>query len=341
MLGPVITDLQSTALCEDEKQLLDHPYLGGIILFSRNYQDPSQLAELVRQIREVRSELLICVDQEGGRVQRFREGFSRLPPLQRLGELYAENSSKALFAAHKCAWLMASEVRAMDIDLSFAPVVDIDARFSDVIGDRSFANRADVVTPLAKAYIRGMADAGMCATLKHFPGHGAVKADSHVCGATDNRSFEEVASTDMRPFVELLGHAAAVMPAHIRYPMVDDNCVGFSPLWLKRVLRQQLQFGGVIFSDDLSMEGAAGVGSHVVRAETALAAGCDSVLVCNAPDRAREVLEALASKRVPRNDVLKKLKPSLIGGGYTESFSALRRSAIWNEAVRIVTSLGT
>lgn len=341
MLGPVIADLQGTVLVDDEMQLLKHPYLGGIILFARNYDSPQQLAELIRQVREVRAELLICVDQEGGRVQRFREGFSWLPPLQRLGDLYAENSCKALFVAHKCAWLMASEMLAMDIDLSFAPVVDMDDQYSDVIGDRSFSDQAERVTPLAKAYIRGMSEAGMCATLKHFPGHGAIKADSHICDAVDNRSFGEVEKSDMQPFADLVQYAAAVMPAHIRYPMIDDNCVGFSAFWLQQVLRQQLGFKGVIFSDDLSMAGAAGAGDHVARAEAALAAGCDAVLVCNAPDHAREVLETFASKNVPRSGVLKTLKPTAVWGAHTASLDDLQKSAIWNQAVRIVSALKT
>lgn len=338
MLGPVITDLQGTTLSAEERQLLRHPYLGGIILFARNYQGPEQLESLVKQIRDVRSELLVCVDQEGGRVQRFKAGFTRLPPLQSLGRIYCENSSKGLVAAHKCAWLMAAELRAVDVDLSFAPVVDLDHQFSDVIGDRAFSSDADTTIPLAKAYIRGMADAGMCATLKHFPGHGAIKADSHHSAAIDSRSFDSVESTDMRPFIELLPDAAAVMPAHIRYPLVDERCVGFSSFWLQQILRQKLAFDGVIFSDDLSMEGASVEGDHCARANAAIEAGCDAVLVCNAPQQARRVLQALGDRKAPISGVLHRLKPTPIWGTYT-SLAALQSSAIWSEAARIVSAI--
>lgn len=293
MLGPVVADLKGTSVLAEEIPLLTNPYLGGVILFKRNFESYAQLKELILEIRSHRPELLISVDQEGGRVQRFREDFTRLPALQRLGKLFEQDPVAARELATESAWLMATELEAVGVDISFAPVVDADDNQSEVIGDRAFSKSVQVVIDLGRAYIEGMTQAGMAATLKHFPGHGYVTGDSHVSQPVDQRAYAEVEKSDMQPFVSLLPLAGAVMPAHIRFPNVDDDSVGFSEYWLQNILRQKLQFKGVIFSDDLSMEGASVVGGVIERAKAALQAGCNGILVCNAPDKAEEVLRWL------------------------------------------------
>jgi len=328
-LGPVILDITGTELQAEEAEILQHPQVGGLIFFRRNFESPEQLACLVTQIRAVRPDILIAVDQEGGRVQRFKSGFTRLPALQNIGNLYLQSPELGLAAAIDAGWLMASEMLACGLDISFAPVLDADDSFSAVIGDRSFSADFTIVTLLAQAYIEGMTQAGMGATLKHFPGHGAVEADSHLELPVDERNFDEVWQSDMAPFRSLLAHAAGVMPAHIVFSEIDPNPVGFSSFWLQKVLRQQLHFSGVIFSDDLSMEGAAMVGSHCDRAEAALAAGCDAVLICNQPRRAVEVIDRLNAVAAPPNGRLLQMKPSARS---PSSLFQLQQTARWRTA---------
>lgn len=297
--GPVIADLAGLTLTQEESQLLLHPYLGGIILFSRNYQSIVQLKTLISSIRAIRPELLICVDQEGGRVQRLVEDFTKLPALHTIGQ-YIDNMS--MDAAKKLAnllgYLMAKEIRAIGIDLSFAPVLDLHRGISDIIGNRAIHRDPTKVSELALEYINGMHQAGMPATGKHFPGHGAVEVDSHLGLPVDNRDFDEI-EEDMFPFAKLAHALDAIMPAHIVFPKIDAQPVGFSTMWLKQILRQTLQFDGVIFSDDLTMEGAAGLGDYPTRAKCALEAGCDFVLVCNNPEGAKAVLHALKEAAYP------------------------------------------
>lgn len=295
-LGPIMLDLKSTQLDQVEKEVLQHPNVGGLIYFSRNYEAVEQITDLSRQVREVRPDILIAVDHEGGRVQRFREGFTRIPAMATLGELYQSSPEEAYDSAHKLAWLLASEVQAVGIDISFAPVLDIDYGGSDIIGDRAFHSDPQIITELAGAFIQGMATAGMASTGKHFPGHGFVAEDSHIAKPIDNRSFEEIAASDLAPFAELMkAGLKAVMPAHIVYPQVDDMPAGFSEYWIKGVLRAHLKFDGVAFSDDLSMDGADLGISFTQRAELALAAGCDMALVCNNPVAAEQVIETLVA----------------------------------------------
>jgi beta-N-acetylhexosaminidase len=291
--GPVIADLTGLNLTQAEEQLLLHPYLGGIILFSRNYQNISQLKKLIGSIRSIRPELLICVDQEGGRVQRLVEDFTQLPPLHTIGQYADEMSwSSAKKLAHLLGYLMAKEVRAIGIDLSFAPVLDLNRGISEIIGNRAIHRDPSKVYELALDYIQGMHEAGMPATGKHFPGHGSVEIDSHLGLPIDNRDFDEI-EEDMFPFAQLAKKIDAIMPAHIVFPKVDEKPVGFSKMWLKQILRQTLQFEGIIFSDDLTMEGAAILGDYPTRAISALEAGCDFILVCNNPEGAKAVLREL------------------------------------------------
>jgi beta-N-acetylhexosaminidase len=336
-LGPVVLDITGTELQAEEVEILQHPQVGGLILFRRNFESPEQLTYLVSQIRAARPNILLAVDQEGGRVQRFKTGFTRLPPLQNIGNLYLHSPERGLAAATEAGWLMASEMLACGMDISFAPVLDADDSFSAVIGDRSFSADFAVVTHLAQAYVEAMAQVGMGATLKHFPGHGAVEADSHLELPVDERDFDEVWNSDMAPFRSLLSRAAGVMPAHIVFSAIDPNPVGFSSFWLQKVLRQQLQFNGVIFSDDLSMEGAALVGDHRDRAEAALAAGCDAVLVCNQPRRAVEVIERLNAVAFPANSRLLQMKPA--AHSQTPSLAELQRTPRWQAAAEWMLAL--
>lgn len=333
-LGPVVLDIDGLELSKIDKEVLIHPQVGGLILFSRNYEEPKQLSELVQQVRELRPNLLLCVDQEGGRVQRFREGFSTLPCLQKLGFLYSHDVEQARFSAKELGWLMAAEVTTYDIDLSFAPVLDVDDTNSIIIGDRSFSIDPDVCVDLAAAYIQGMNEAGMKATGKHFPGHGGVVEDSHLELPIDARSYNEVEVRDLSVFKRLSAKLDAIMPAHIVFSEIDEHAVGFSKYWLQDVLRDRLEFNGVIFSDDLTMEGAACVGGFKDRAELALSAGCDSILVCNRRHEAERVLEFLES----RNDLWREsnLGRLIHGKKITQDLQSSKR---WQKAQSIIESL--
>jgi len=294
-LGPVMFDLEGTSLTPQERDLLEHPAAGGIILFSRNFADAGQLSELCHEIHACRNpRLLIAVDQEGGRVQRFREGFTRLPPAVWYGEQYEKRPAKGLGLAQQGGWLMAAELLSCGVDFSFAPVLDLGSGVSQVIGDRAFASHPETVARLAHAWMQGTHAAGMAAVGKHFPGHGGVTADSHLALPLDARRFEDLEMADLRPFERMIHYGLeAIMPAHVIYQRVDRQLAGFSRVWLQEVLRRRLGFQGVIFSDDLSMAAAEQAGAYPQRAQAALAAGCDMVLVCNQRAGALEVLEAL------------------------------------------------
>lgn len=294
-LGPVMVDVAGHAMTDAEREMLAHPLVGGVILFARNYQSPEQLKALTADIRAVRTPaLLIGVDHEGGRVQRFREGFTRLPPMRSIGRLYDREPSLAVHLARATGLVLADELRRHGVDFSFTPVLDLDFGCSQVIGNRAFHSQPDVVVELAGALIEGLGLLGMGSVGKHFPGHGGCEADSHVAIPVDERPLAAIEQSDMRPFRALFARGlTAVMPAHVIYPKVDAQPAGFSRRWLQDILRGQLGFDGVIFSDDLSMEGASVAGGPLARAQAALAAGCDIALVCNKPESARLVLDGL------------------------------------------------
>ncbi len=289
--GPVMLDVAAYEVTSEEREILQHPLVGGVILFARNYAEPEQLRALTTAIRAARPELLISVDHEGGRVQRFRDGFTRLPAMRRLGEGWSVDPEAAKQQARHAGFVLAAELRAHGVDLSYAPVLDLDYGVSSVIGDRAFHRDPLVATELARAVVAGLADAGMRAVGKHFPGHGAVEADSHVAIPVDTRSFDEVWKDDVQPFRLLAAELGGVMPAHVIFENIEPRPAGFSAFWLQEILRGKLGFEGVIFSDDLTMEGASVAGGIVARAEAAHGAGCDMVLVCNRPDFAVELLD--------------------------------------------------
>ena len=281
-LGPLMVDVAGKTLTPEDREVLGHPLVGSVILFTRNYDNPSQLAGLVADIRGVRSPpLLVAVDHEGGRVQRFRAGFSVLPPMRRVGQEYDLDPGQGVAMARSLNWLMAAELRAVGIDYSFAPCVDLDYGVSGVIGDRAFHRDPEVVAKLALAAVAGMREAGMAATAKHFPGHGAVVADSHLALPVDRRELADL-TEDVLPYRRLIANElSAVMVAHVLFPAVDSVPASFSSRWVTDYLRGELGFRGVVFADDLTMEGASVIGGIIERAEAALEAGCDVLPVCN------------------------------------------------------------
>ncbi|RRV29405.1 beta-N-acetylhexosaminidase [Pseudomonas sp. o96-267] len=322
MHGSLMMDIAGTWLTAEDRQMLRQPEVGGLIIFARNIESPRQVRELCQSIRAVRPDLLLAVDQEGGRVQRLRQGFLRLPAMRAI----ADNDNAEVLAEH-CGWLMATEVLAVGLDLSFAPVLDLDHQRSAVVGSRAFEGDPQRATTLAAAFIRGMHQAGMAATGKHFPGHGWAEADSHVAIPVDERSLDDIRACDMQPFKRLTGELDAVMPAHVIYPQVDEQPAGFSRRWLQDILRGELGFDGVIFSDDLSMAGAHVVGDAGKRIEAALAAGCDMGLVCNDRGSAELALSALQRLQVTPAERLQRMR------GRGHACTDYRQAPRWSAAV--------
>lgn len=294
-LGPVMLDIEGLALSPADRDQLREPAVGGVILFARNFKSVDQVTDLVSEIRALRSPpLLIAVDHEGGRVQRFRDGFTLMPPMRDIGREYDRDRDSGLAVARQAGWLIAAELRATGIDLCFAPCVDLDWGINEIIGNRSFHRKPDAVSELAGAFARGLRSAGMAAVAKHFPGHGAVVADSHLKLPVDRREYGLILD-DMRPYDSMIstGVVAGVMLAHIVYQEIDNLPAGFSEYWIQRELRSRLGFGGAVFCDDLSMKATASYGSMADRAKLALQAGCDMILVCNDRDRAHRAVDAL------------------------------------------------
>ena len=339
-LGPIILDLEGVRLTAVEKEILSHPSVGGVIFFSRNYEEPKQLRALIQEIRALRSPFLLCVDQEGGRVQRFQKGMTRLPALRILGELLDNaifDMKQILGMSQQLGALMALEIRSLGVDLSFAPVLDVDHQCSEVIGNRAFHSDPQVVSALAKAYIIGMQEAGMQATLKHFPGHGAVSVDSHLSLPEDTRSRESL-NADLLPFSALItAGAAGIMPAHIVYSAIDSVPVGFSRQWLQTILREELKFNGTIISDDLSMAGAAVMGDLPDRARQAMEAGCDYILVCNDRPGAIQVIDQLPGSRPDK--LTQKRRENMLGRGESVDFDSLRSHPSWKKAYAVMGEL--
>ncbi len=327
-------DVEGLALTPDDRKRLLHPQTGGVILFSRNYESPQQLKDLVDDIHALRSpRLIVAVDQEGGRVQRFREGFQRLPAMGLLGDLYDREPKQGLAMAQSVGWIMGSELLFYGIDLSFAPVLDLGHKISTVIGDRAFHTDPESITHLANALIRGLNQAGMEAVGKHFPGHGSVEGDSHHVMPFDRRSRETIMGHDVQPFRRVIKtHLAAIMMAHVIYEQVDALPAGYSPYWIKSVLRQQLGFEGIVFSDDLSMSGAESVGGYPARAYASLEAGCDMLLVCNNPEGADAVLEALRDY----NNPVSQLRLVRLHGRPVDKKGRLFNSKKWHQQVAML-----
>lgn len=295
-MAGVLIDIEGFKLTDRDRGRLANPACVGVIFFSRNYVSREQIKDVIREIRELRSDpLLVCVDQEGGRVQRFREGFTRIPPMAYIGQIWDKEQKQGLELSRAVGVILGSELREIDVDLTFAPVLDLNRENSSVIGDRSFHRDPEAVTLLAEQFMLGLREVGIRSVGKHFPGHGGISEDTHTERAIDLRSFKEIDAEDLRPFRVLSRNLDGVMPAHVAFPDLDSNPACFSSVWLKDVLREALGFKGLVFSDDLSMHAATQVGPPVIRANKAVEAGCDVVLVCNAPDDADAVLSAFGA----------------------------------------------
>ncbi|HEX5612315.1 MAG TPA: beta-N-acetylhexosaminidase [Burkholderiales bacterium] len=332
-LGPLVLDPVGLALTDDDRRRLTHPAVGGVILFAHNYQSPEQLQALTREIAGLRTpELFVCVDHEGGRVQRFREGFTALPPMRMLGTLWDRDRELARRSAHAAAYIAASELAAHGVDFSFAPVLDLDYGGSSVIGDRALHYDPNAVGMLAAEIVKGFAAGGMRAVGKHFPGHGFATADSHVAVPRDEREIATIMKMDVAPYYAAIeAGLAGIMPAHVIFPRADAEPAGYSRYWLQEVLRTRLAFDGLIFSDDLSMEGASTAGGIPERAKAALEAGCDMVLLCQNPEGQDALLESLGRMTMVAPERAERMRHS---GGRD-----LRKSIAYREAQTTLASI--
>ncbi|MCL7744457.1 beta-N-acetylhexosaminidase [Guyparkeria hydrothermalis] len=339
-LGPLMIDLVGPEVTAADRRRLQHPSVGGVILFARHFESRAQLKALIEEIRSLRRpHLLVAVDQEGGRVQRFKEdGFLPLPAMGRIGDLFDKDRQAGLEAARSLGWLMATQLREVGVDLSFAPVLDLDRGISGVIGDRAFDERPEAVIALAIAWTGGMREAGMAAVGKHYPGHGAVAADSHIAHPVDTRSLATMEKTDLRPFRAMAERLIpGLMVSHVIYPEVDERPAGFSPVWVREILREQWGYEGAVFSDDLTMAAASAVGEIEQRVEQCLAAGVDMALICNHPelvDRVQKRLEFVAS---PQREAR---LARMFGHGPVPSEERLARSPRLAEARQWIERLG-
>lgn len=332
-------DISGPDLTAPDRERLRHPLAGGVILFSRNYASPEQLQRLTAEIHALRTPpLIIAVDHEGGRVQRFREGFTAIPAMRELGRAWDASPQHAKLLAHAVGFVLAAELRAHGVDLSFAPVLDVDHGNSSVIGDRAFHSDTQIVAELARVLMQAFREAGMAAVGKHFPGHGHVRADSHLEVPVDDRPYAEIERCDMMPFRRLIAAGlGGIMPAHVIYPHVERQPAGFSRIWLTEILRGQLGFQGVIFSDDLSMEGASVAGGVTDRAKAALHAGCDMVLVCNNPSFADELLGSL-DYTMPAVNLARLAR--MHGGPQAETMTGLREDTRYVQALHAIAGVG-
>jgi len=332
--GRLMMDIDGTSLSSVDIDLISNSQVGGLILFERNFSSKDQIADLCSQIKGIKNNILIAVDQEGGRVQRFKDGFTILPSMQSLSDYAAKSSNKEIFK--EVGWLMAAELLAAGIDISFAPVLDVDRNTSSIIGNRSFSDEPSNVSKIAKEFISGMNEAGMQATGKHFPGHGGIFEDSHLLQPQDKRSLDELIKHDLVPFIDLKDDMGGVMCAHILFPEVDELSSGFSSFWIKEILRNRIGFKGVVFSDDLTMKGA-GENSYAERVDLSLSAGCDMVLICNNRDGVFEAIEYMEEKKISgSHNITSMLSQSNIS--WKDLYSSDRRSKIREDLTNLARS---
>jgi beta-N-acetylhexosaminidase len=332
--GRLMMDIDGTSLSSVDIDLISNSKVGGLILFERNFSSKDQIADLCSQIKGIKNNILIAVDQEGGRVQRFKDGFTILPSMQSLSDYTAKSSNKDIFK--EVGWLMAAELLAAGIDISFAPVLDVDRNTSSIIGNRSFSDEPSNVSKNAKGFITGMNEAGMQATGKHFPGHGGIFEDSHLLQPQDKRSLDELIKHDLVPFIDLKDDMGGIMCAHILFPEVDELSAGFSSFWIKEILRNRIGFKGVVFSDDLTMTGA-GENSYAERVDLSLSAGCDMVLICNNRDGVFEAIEYMEEKKISgSHNITSMLSQSNIS--WKDLYSSDRRSKIREDLTNLARS---
>lgn len=298
----LMIDIEGPFLNQEDIELIGSPHVGGLILFERNFLDRNQITDLCFEIKSKKPEIIIAVDQEGGRVQRFKKGFSQIPPMQRLGDLVSYDKHAGLDLCKNAGWLIASELIASGIDLSFSPVLDLDQDLSSIIGDRAFSDQIDIVIECARAFIFGMNEAGMACVGKHFPGHGSISEDSHLEKPIDRRALNEIENKDLIPFKELINNLDGIMTAHILFPEVDERITTFSKIWIKQILREQMKFEGMIFSDDLSMEGTNEFKSFYDKTKNAIISGCEMILICNNREGAKDALKYFEENNIEASE---------------------------------------
>ena len=298
----LMIDIEGPFLSQEDIELIGSPHVGGLILFERNFLDRNQITDLCFEIKSKKPEIIIAVDQEGGRVQRFKKGFSQIPPMQRLGDLVSYDKHAGLDLCKNAGWLIASELIASGIDLSFSPVLDLDQDLSSIIGDRAFSDQIDIVIECARAFIFGMNEAGMACVGKHFPGHGSISEDSHLEKPIDRRALNEIENKDLIPFKELINNLDGIMTAHILFPEVDERITTFSKIWIKQILKEQMKFEGMIFSDDLSMEGTNEFKSFYDKTKNAIISGCEMILICNNREGAKDALKYFEENKIEASE---------------------------------------
>lgn len=298
----LMIDIEGPFLNQEDIELIGSPHVGGLILFERNFLDRNQITDLCFEIKSKKPEIIIAVDQEGGRVQRFKKGFSQIPPMQKLGDLVSYDKHAGLDLCKNAGWLIASELIASGIDLSFSPVLDLDQDLSSIIGDRAFSDQIDIVIECARAFIFGMNEAGMACVGKHFPGHGSISEDSHLEKPIDRRALNEIEKKDLIPFKELINNLDGIMTAHILFPEVDERITTFSKIWIKQILKEQMKFEGMIFSDDLSMEGTNEFKSFYDKTKNAIISGCEMVLICNNREGAKDALKYFEENKIEASE---------------------------------------
>ena len=331
----LMIDIEGPFLNQEDIELIGSPHVGGLILFERNFLDRNQITDLCFEIKSKKPEIIIAVDQEGGRVQRFKKGFSQIPPMQRLGDLVSYDKHAGLDLCKNAGWLIASELIASGIDLSFSPVLDLDQDLSSIIGDRAFSDQIDIVIECARAFIFGMNEAGMACVGKHFPGHGSISEDSHLEKPIDRRALNEIEKKDLIPFKELINNLDGIMTAHILFPEVDERITTFSKIWIKQILKEQMKFEGMIFSDDLSMEGTNEFKSFYDKTKNAIISGCEMILICNNREGVKDALKYFEENNIKASEkTFSMLMANDVSWKYLEKNKI--RSKISNELKKLI-----